>query len=317
MKFPTVLLVMAIEIAALAIGTTQADYGRLNDYLVENVDNDEVAANMAAASTWFLEQQSKKHLFLFLTPISDLKKFTALQQVIADDECDVSAYEIMRANEHEVDLYRKAKRDELERRVDKVMNEVFEKHAEKCMDVYSMRFEAIERQLEPVLLERVRVLADQVVLTDRRLWIQEDDWHRMKSNSNDLYLRFIDRPVTIELITRLSGLLDALNLSAKDLLMARHSHRAMHQLSGKLIIRLAEIEQLVKDYLIEPCQYYVNQLGEDLFPQAEFEAKFYHPVKEVNYNFYLGWSAFNICKVLIANESVAVEHIVESINKTL
>lgn len=316
MKFPAVLSVISLGIATIAIGNTQADYGRLNDYLVENVDSDDVAANMAAATTWLLEQQSKKHSFPLLAPIEDLTKFTSLQKVIFDDQCGWAAYEIMRANEQEVNLNRKTKQNELVRRVDKVIGEIFKKHAEKCLDVYPLRFELKVRQLEPTLLERVRVLTNQVVLIDRHLWLQDEDWYRMKSNANDLYLRFIDRPTTIELITRLSGLLNALNLSAKDLLTAKHSQRVTHQPSGKLIIRRAEIEQLVENYFIEPCQYYVDQLGQDLFLPAEFEAKFYHSVRDMNHDFYFGWAAFNICKVLIANKSAAVEHIVRSINKT-
>lgn len=53
-------LIVTLSVFSLAIGGFEAGYKQLNNYLVENVANDDVASNMKAAIEWLQEQQNVK-----------------------------------------------------------------------------------------------------------------------------------------------------------------------------------------------------------------------------------------------------------------
>lgn len=161
------ILMATLVIASLGTGSTRALYRRINNYLVEKVKSDDVGANLEAASKWLEEQENIKQSFLTRTPIEDLKKFTALQQVVEDTTCDHMAYDIMSANEKAVGSQVLLGSRQTLRRVDKVMLEIFENHAKRCWDVYPVTYRTMKLELDAVLFERAKKLAQTVIEADK------------------------------------------------------------------------------------------------------------------------------------------------------
>lgn len=154
-------LLATLVLTSLALTGIQADYGRINRYLIAHVDSDEVGPNMEAASNWLKENDGKKMSLLSTVPVSDLKQFTALQQVMGNPKCDQTEYALLYANDRAVRLYDLVFGEKVHRRVDKVLHAIFKDHAQKCHQVYIGEFRA--KELDSDTVSRVSNIAHAIL----------------------------------------------------------------------------------------------------------------------------------------------------------
>lgn len=293
-------LVAALLWALLLIDHTDARYERLNNYLVGNVDNDTVGSNMEAAAKWLKEKDGAKHSFLSRTPIRDLRKFTALQQVIDDNKCDRHAYAIMHENEEAVGLHTLIRYRQVFRRVDKVMAEILQKHAEKCAKVYPVTYRTKKAQLNAALFEQAKTIAETVMSADR---------FRLPSimlptfyQPLDLFYRYIKYNPTLESFERGGILHDALYSNAKNDPDLKYTRAVPDERTGRAVVHKDKLRELTRKYLIEPCRHLDNELGPDLFVPARFDLPHYFDPDKDERGYYIGWAYYKICQALTKDE---------------
>lgn len=296
----------------------EAAYSRLNDYLIENVDNEEISANLEAAFKYLKEQDGVKHLgvhsIFSRTPVEDLKKFTALQQVIGDVKCDDYEYEVILGNEAEVGLYALKEDQKVVRRIDKVMLKIFIYHAEKCQDVYPKRYRAKREQFDKVALERVKDLTRVIMDFDDH----NDDFEsssrrsRFFYTSDNLFSKYIRTLPSIHLYSREGILRNALKASGMYDPNLKYVSKFPDERTGKSIVHKEEIKRLVEEYIIKPCQNYVASFGPDLFIPARLDSRFYSKIDNIKSDYYLGWSIFMICQSLTKNEAFVHSSLIKS-----
>lgn len=284
-------LVVALEITS----GIEARYKRLNDYLSSKVASDEISPNMEAANRWLEEQAGSKCSLLRMAPVEDLRKFIALQQVIDDTECDYSTYTIMSENEKAVELYKLKVNGEISRRVEKVMLDIFENHARKCLKVYPIAYRARRPSLNKLILKRVETIARAVMEADideifpSRLWT---NW--IKHNPSVRYFRS-------EYIHM------ALMANAEGDPNRRFTQKVERDQIGKAAANKDKIRGLVREHLLEPCRTYMTELG-DIFIPAKFDSRAYFVVDNSSVDYYWGWAYFMVCQELVA-EPAAVEYL--------
>lgn len=304
-------LVASFMVASIAIRNTEAGYDKLNEYLVTKVvDNDEVEANMEAASKWLADQNKVRLKFITRAPIDDLKKFTALQQVIADTRCDRRAYEIMRPNEKAVGLHKKKDYKEVVRRVDKVMLSIFKSHAEKCLSTYRQVYRTKMEQLDEEVRKQVERLAEAIIRANG----YTGPWYVATDPSN-LINRYIRYHLTVRSFAGVDkALYRALIDNTEGDPDAKYTQRVADEQSDKRTIHEGKIKELIGKHLIEPCRLYEAEMGPDVFIPGEFEARVYNKVDNSDRDYYLGWSYFKICRALIADESAVFDEVVGAAN---
>lgn len=296
------ILVAALVVVVLGSEGAQALYHRLNNYLMNNVKTDEVGANMEAAAKWLEGQDSVQHSCLSTTPVKDLKRFTALQQVVDDTTCDHIAYDIMSANEKAVGLHVLLLYRQDLRRVEKVMLEIFENHAKRCAKVYPVTYRTLKLELDAVQFERAKKYAQTLIDTDRLFLVMNEkiSWHYPL---NLFYLhRYIKHFPTFGGRTRRTALSEALKYNARKDPDYKYLRSVLDEKTGKEAFHKDKIKGLVKKYLIEPCKHVVDFLGPDLFIPARFDLPFYSEIDEQFGDYYLGWSYFAVCQALVKDE---------------
>lgn len=299
-------LVASFVVVSISIRSTEAGYDKLNEYLVTKVvDNDEVEPNMEAASKWLEDQNKVRLKFITKAPIDDLRKFAALQQVVADTRCDRRAYEIMRPNEKAVGLHQKKDFGEVVRRVDKVMLDIFKKHAEKCLSVYRQVYRTKRAQLDEAVRKRVERLAETIIRTNAFT----GPWYLALTPSN-LINRYIKYNLTVGSFAGIKkALYTALIANSEGDVDAKYTRSIANEQSGQQTIHGDKIKDLIGKYLIEPCRRYEAEMGPDLFIPAEFEARVFRKIEASDKDYYLGWSYFKICRALTADESTVFDEV--------
>lgn len=309
----TFILVLTMTVASLATG--DARYGRINKYLVAQVDNDQVGANMEAAIGWLKKQGSNKLSFLSSVPVSDLRKFTALRRIIDGPKCDRGDYEILDTNERAVDLYTVVDRGDVVRRIDKVMQKIFEDHAVKCQQVYPVRYLEKLQQLDSVVAARVANIAHTILEKGQaRVAV------KLYYNPEYLFGEYIAREFSIEDCVSHDYLWLAIKYSAEGDPNAKYLYKIPDELTGKRVVRTDKIKELTQKYLIEPCKSYVAHFGPDIFVPARLDAEFHYVddvKKDSSRDYYIGWVSFMICKGLIQERDITTAIVIKSVEKPI
>lgn len=300
------MLLAAFLVVCLAISNTEARYGQINDYLTKRLDNDDVSSNLKAAVGWLKELEGVKQTLFSRAPISDLRTFSALQQVIEDTNCDGSSYEIMLANERAVELHHLIYNNKVTRRVDKVMLKIFQEHAHRCSKVYPLIYKTKREQLDIISLERLKKIVDKVIETDKA-------YYHYAYTSSDLFKQFVARPFTIERANRRETFYNAFISIVKDSPDSHHILGVLDENSGTKLYKWDKIAELIRENLIEPCKSYVSYFKIDPFTWAKFDAKTYNAVAENDLDYYYGWSALGICQVVVDYEKVVVFNVLYSV----
>lgn len=300
--------VVVIAIASLAVGKIESHYSRLNTYLIQRVDNDEIGPNIEAATAWLKEQENVKQPFLSKVPIEDLKKFTALQQVIEDTKCDHTAYEIMRANVNAVSLSRNAVR-----RIDKLILKIFTDHVMKCKSVYPTIYQTKKAQLDENVFARVKKLATNVMNLD--VFSGRSSFDNERLSPHNLFHEYIKHRLSArKSFVRLGyALKDTITDNVTlDLL---YSRRVPSKHTGRRVVDKDKTKDLVNKFVIEPCKQYEAEMGPDLFIPAEFDMVLHFELDNDNRDYYLGWSYFKICEALTSDESEVFDEVIKAVPK--
>lgn len=296
-----VLIVISFATASLASG---AGYDKINKYLVAQVANDDVSDNMAAAIEWLKKQENKKLPFLSSMPASDLRKFTALQRIIDGAKCDRSDYEILNANERAVDLYALYYDRNVVRRVDKVMQKIFEDHARKCQQVYPVRYLEKQQQLDSEVTARVDNIV-RTILERGKTRVAVKLYH----NPEQLFGDYIARDFTIGQCVGKDYLWLAIKYNSEGDPDAKYLYRVPDEITGKRVVHTEKIKKLTQKYLIEPCKSYVAHYGPDIFVPARLDVEFNYPddvKKDSSRDYYIAWASFAICKELAQDIAASI-----------
>lgn len=306
-------MVVTLALASLAAQNAHASYTRINNYLVANVkNNDDIGPNIEAAVEWLSRPEGRKPLFLSSKPVSDLKKFAALQQVLEDTNCDDTAYEIMRINEKAINLNNLAASGLATRRVDKVMLKIFRDHAERCHEIYPAKYRTRDRQFDLETEERVVQLANILMEEDKRgAYLSSNAFYR----AENLFNVYMKKPVSISRYTGEDLLKSALVSNAGDDRNVNFLRKIVDRRTGKAVIYKDRVKELVHKYLVGPCKLFTRDLGPDLFVPASLDALFDSQVYEWEVEYYLNWSYFKICQSVIENDAAVLNDVITSINR--
>lgn len=60
-------------------------------------------------------------------------------------------------------------------------------------------------------------------------------------------------------------------------------------------------------YLVEPCEHYVDELGSSVFEPAKLDAKFYQNIADRPREFYVAWARFSLCSVVVEDNSMSLK----------
>lgn len=209
----------------------QASYKQINYHLCDNVDNDDIDANMQEAKRWYDEEVSK-------STDDEMKK--ALEIFIAMTEpeyCTEKSYKVLQSNDW-LDGYRarEAYRDDsllVATRVDLLVNHFATEHAEKCREFFVKKLQEGYETMDKLSKKRAHKFAD-------KLYLETDDKHRLNNLEH--------ARVTYDVVKRLSA-----DYPEGECLKGSPDRRV-----GRKILETEKVASLFNKYLVEPCQKLVD-----------------------------------------------------------
>lgn len=308
LKFHIYLICFGL-VACCKIHDALAGYSKIDEYLRQTVDNEDIEANLGAAEQWLAQNSDLKSKLFKKSPVEDFRTFVALRQVLGKDKCNEESYMIMSENELNIgDLFMRIHSDRVKRRVDSIVYQILEQHARDCQDVYPL-----------LLKEKLGHIDDFKKLTRAGLFaeaiLMETLGRSSASSSKQLYDSFIGNILEIKDLRRSRIIKQKLTEFSEgdpdqQYLVAVEDERK----PGKKVVRKDKIRELVDRYLVEPCRYFVNQLGPDIFIPARWDATTLPP-KLGDIQFFYYWTDFRICEVVSKNGQTLASDLVRILEK--
>lgn len=307
-------LLWVCTIASCRLQSISAGYTKIDEYLKQTVDSDDVESNLNAAEKWLSQNPNFKCSLLARNPTEDFQMFAALRKVLGEGKCNEESFKIMRENEMNIgDLFTKIHSEAVKRRVDNVVWKIFEQHAKNCQDVWPTLLKRKLRQVDDQKkLMRAGVLAESI--------LSETLSTTVFSSYKQLYDRFIGNLLELKDLRRSKSIYQKLNEYAKDDPDVRFMHPVIEdregKKAGKKVVRTDKIRDLVDRHLVEPCSYFVGQLGPEVFIPARWDATTLPPSSE-DIRFYKYWTDFRICEVVTQNAKTLTKDLARIVEKEL
>lgn len=259
-------------------------YRTIDSYLSDNVSTDDIDLNMKVASEW-LSKDLKKDPTKNERLIDALELFISLRDTYRGKKCDQNGYDILFKNLLATENCGLGKRSE--RRIDRVVYKFLHDHARNCQRTYPVNFEKIYANMDPIRLGYVE------------FFLNEKNLQNFLGDSKNIQTFFSTLVKNQQRIQGKFGsrmAFDAINaLSVND-----EDGKSLYQSS--IDVRKEKFRKLFERYIIEPCRFFVNELGPDVFVPSRFEAMFFHRLDESNILFYKSWARFRVCTYVLDNE---------------
>lgn len=267
---------------------------RLNEFLETQTDSDDLDVNLDIILEQFLVDQ--RSLVQYHGPSSQAKRLLlALRTLDGENECNYYGYKVLSKNLEAIqrDISAIINNENL-RRVDKIVAHCIKRHIRHCGDVYFTKFDEISEQLDQVRVNHLSAIYESTIKS-----ATSDDHliNREKSLAERLYNAAAFKIKNAYDFDPENVLKVLKNLAANNP-DARYLQPVMNEYSGVPRIRRDKFEKIFSEYFIEPCRYFRQQFGPDVFEPTSFDNKFYHMLRKDRADFYEAWYKYRLCSGL-------------------
>lgn len=300
-------------------------YNRINDYLVDATNSTSYEVNMRLAREWLQrERDSGVNLFKNKATVEALEQFTALTSI--EGKCDRYSYAIVWRNDQATGgeaHKRSSKISQSPRRIITLVHYASLSHAIGCHHVYPENFRQIRQKADLQTLDKVETFLNAII----------NDHLGSKNSLASLFNNKID--VSIDATRIVSGIKSIKGKKAAQLAyhtIQGHSvndenrvylRKVVDEKKGARIVNQEKVRELVKAYLVEPCKYYLETFGPDVYIPAMYEARMLEPVDrysslegELLDGFIYGWIRYRLCESLVnKDQNSLAKDVISFINK--
>lgn len=291
----------------------EGPYNTINDHLTNNVDDDaNIKTNLEAAAK-LLDQEKHKFFKGFKQGLIEaLEQFLSLGKVLNEEnKCSRRSYAILVKNDRATkgvahkcpnvvgDL----------RRIDWIVHQYSLKHAIECHLVYPDNFETKRQQVDQEMLKRVELFTLNLILKKRKKVLFFFEQKKSTENPEEL----ISAGQTIKRVKGkdlAESIFNSVKYLAKDDENVKYLERVPNDKKTKMVVDEVNMKNLLNEYIIKPCQYYVEQFGPDIFVPLKFDIDMLE--KKDRYrvdkdgDFLLGWQRYRLCNTIITKDKDAM-----------
>lgn len=259
-------LYLVAYIDYVASDALEDGYRKIDDYLIKSVDTSDAVVNMRAAIDWLNSGPDDS----IEQALYDL---TAISRIQSDYKCTKFSHDILTKVSP---YFERSAHQEPESRIRLIVEHFCTQHALQCREVYPRTFSQRYRMMNRGFVRELETFLNEELL--KTLF-------DMKSNPMADNAEFYTRP-----IRNTDNLAEFAFKSIKTLAQADIAND------------YKELKHMFKRYLSKPCEYFIQDLGNDVFIPATFDAKWNQPVDGGEVDFYLGLARYRVCKYVIENE---------------
>lgn len=283
-------------------------YEELNRRLVGKTSSNDVQTNMEIVLASYNKHQLNKSplksktlraekLFLSMRYLdSDKKTCSSTGKAILEENKSALQKSSRKAYYDDYEFYMGPRTPE-ERRIDGIYAHYLKNHATMCQQEYLKSFDTKLSSVDKERLQQVADICDDMV--------PEYSTGEVKTEVDRFfYFEKYDRGLSINIYGKLLELLDQ---------KADHKYLNVHkdEASGKNYFDRGGFERLFNKNIIEPCKYFFDLFGPDVFEPALFVLDYLHRSDE-DIVFFKNMARYGVCKTIIDNPDT-MEEIVEMI----
>lgn len=287
-----------LEIPQVANGSVFAtEFNSINYYLVFQINTTDPESNLKGAESWYnklLEggHKSNEHL------LSALRLFLALgKKFEGNEKCNLESSKIISLNDQATlgRAHLKPNKKVCLRRIEKVVKHFAQKHAEECLQVYQKRFKTKISLLDEDKKNNIdNLLLDSTTLREERTRYYHYNYH----NERNVNLKLAKNITDFELF---QAKLVEVSLNDTD---SKYLNFVEDELRGVMDLDKEKYEDLVNRLAIEPCNYWINEVGQ-ILKSVEYDSSWSD--KKEGRNSYFAWEQYDFCKEMISLRSYLIE----------
>lgn len=270
----------------------QVGYDQLNAILVgriarsKEVDDEYAEANIKVAKEKLKQLKSSSSS---KSLVKALRLFIALSSIEGEDKCSSGALNILDQNKQAwVDRLKSTNDKVCYKRVEKILIYFAKKNAKACQSVYPAVLRERLSQVSKKSLDIVEQLANDVLEkypTEGESEVAR--LYRLLYNSKQLSLELEDGHLLLNFLDKLVKL--------NDPAKAEYLRKVDDELVGLMRMKGKEIQSLFSEYIVEPCEKYIEAVGYNVFNPARFLATFQHELMPNELDYYKKWFAYTVC----------------------
>lgn len=287
----------------------QNTYCEINKYLTTHLNEDDTAKNIALASQWY-EELKRLNNPLNMGLIEALEQFLSLNQIGSANRCNANSYSILYSNDQATrgNAHKQASKIGPLRRIDRIVHEYSMRHAIECTPLYPAIWRSRRDKMDKA---QVRVVENFMAdVLESFMQVAKD----LKKEPKKLYARYkLAKSLRSIRSNKTAGLaVDALEDLSRSDPNRKYLYPVLTEDKKDVEFRKDKVQSLFLKYLVKPCEYYVKELGSDVFGPAHYDTmmleegdRFKTDDPEV-LNFLLGWTRFHFCEILLTKD---LEHL--------
>lgn len=282
----------------------QNSYRHINHFLVDNVESDEIGPNLLAATKLYEKEKQDRWNIFNKHLVGALQQFISLNRIVNGEKCTKNSYAILLKNDRATRgrTHKIPSRLGILTRVDKIIYSIAINHAIECQTVYPELFKQRYSQLDKEKVEKVETFMNDIIN------------HLMTEKKN--FFRETKKYETVEQLQHVRSIhgkrkaqvaYDAIKLFASGDPDVKYLRKVVDEKEGILKVKKDKVVGLFTRYLVEPCEYYVRELGPNIFIPASYDIVMLE--KEDRYSqddkksdFFLSWTRYRLCNLLIGKD---------------
>lgn len=260
----------------------------LNRLLEEKTSSKEIDDNMKILTDLYKVDKGK----IFKKDRSKTLKaeslFLALDSLTNESSCNSKGHEII-YQAHRA-LEGKPFIDEnfscCHRRIDKIFLHYYRQHAYICKDIYPREMRRKLKTMDPLKVRRVNFFADNAI---SQFTTDEFVGNRFQPLADKLF-----EIISAETDPRPRFMFKILKFMLKNQPEDGFFDCCYETNSNRPVLNKKEFKRIFEEYLAEPCKYYEEQLGPDIFVPLSFSREL-HEVNSTDPAFYKNWARYRFC----------------------
>lgn len=273
---------------------TNDELNKINYWLVDQTESTDPQENLDIILESLIMDLKKQKPSDKMSANGKAKRLLLSLGALNDENmCTKFGYIVLKANY--IAGGRKAKQaldSDVSRRIDKILVHYMKEHV-RCSEIYPSRFENILSGMDKTKVGRVNKFFEKAIehLTSD-IYVENRGKDYVERLSN------IAKRRLLSLSTYESDYIwRTLREVVKGDPDARFAEKVEDEKTGKgLRLRRNKFDRLFNDYLLEPCEYYREKLGPEVFEPLQFDAIVPHDIRKYKTDFYKAWLNYKLCE---------------------
>lgn len=217
--------------------------------------------------------------------------FLSLRNLKDENECNYFSYKIL-SNSYAAlgrSIISVNQKDNL-RRIDRILLNYIKKHVENCGRVYEEKFDELSKYSDKIQTDRLNVLVSRTLKHITSI----PYYNKNKGYADTLRNLVIDGSYLMSDM-KPEHVYNALTVLAEDDPDVKSLLPYEDERTGKMKIRRDGVENLFREYVEKPCNYFKQRFGPDIFIPLEFDKFFDRNIKIDREDFYEAWVKYSLC----------------------